>query len=243
MPIPYSIKSLLPGRLQVKSLFLKYVDVSEDTVKAFFLKREGVERVKVNKKTGSLTLEFDSKKFKLEQFFDELNNASPELIMQVLSLVENGNGKRVKEEGSAKGWFISSTLGLLPFLLRIPLPSFFLPGLTLLLATPVFKKAISSIKNKRIDVHLLDSSALALATLRGSSLPSMLMVWLLSLGDLIEERTQGAARKEIEKLLSYEDEKAWLVREDGNAVEVPIDEIKNGDRVVAYTGEKTSIDG
>ena len=244
MPIPYSIKSLLPGRLQVKSLFLKYVDVSEDTVKAFFLRREGVERVRVNKKTGSLTLEFDSKKFSLKQFFEELNNASPEHIIQVLSLVENGKGKRVKEEaGSAKGWFISSTLGLMPFLLRIPLPSPFLTGLTLLLAMPVFKKAINSIKNKKMDVHLLDSSALALATLRGSSLPSMLMVWLLSLGDLIEENTQGAARKEIEKLLSYEDEKAWLIKEDGNAMEVPIDEIKKGDRVVAYTGEKISIDG
>lgn len=163
----------------------------------------------------------------------------------MLSQAENGNGKKIKEkeEDSAKNWFISSTLGLPPFLFRFSIPSGFLTCLTVVLALPIFKKALNSIKNKKIDVHLLDSSALALATLRGSPFSSMLMVWLLSLGDLIEERTQGAARKEIEKLLTYKDEKAWLVTEYGNAVEVPVDQIKRGNKIVVYTGEKISIDG
>ncbi len=245
MPIPYSIKSLLPGRIQIKSIFLKYISVSEDTVSVFLLEQEGAQRVKVSKKTGNLTIEYDIKKFNPGKFLKILDEATPELMIHVLSQVENGNGKKVKdkEEGNAKKWFISTTLGLVPFLFQFPIPTSVLTVLTLILAIPIFKKALDSIKNKKIDVHLLDSSALALATLRGSPFASMLMVWLLSLGDFIEEKTQGVARKEIEKLLTYKDEKAWLVTEDGNAVEVPVDQIKKGDKIAVYTGEKISIDG
>jgi Cu2+-exporting ATPase len=245
MPIPYSINSLLPGRVQIKSVFLKYISVSENTISDFLLQQEGALNVKVSKRTGNLTIEYDIRKFNPGKFLKILDNASPEFIIHMLSQVENGNGKKIKEkeEGSAKNWFISSTLGLLPFLFRFSIPSIFLTGLTVVLAIPIFKKALNSIKNRKIDVHLLDSSALALATLRGSPFSSMLMVWLLSLGDLIEEKTQGAARKEIEKLLTYKDEKAWLVTEDGNALEIPVDQIKKGDKIVVYTGEKISIDG
>ncbi|MGH7889566.1 MAG: hypothetical protein ACRENF_03345, partial [Thermodesulfobacteriota bacterium] len=238
MAIPYSIKSLLPGRVQINSVFLKYVGVPEETINDFILKQEGTLNVKASKKTGNLTIVYDVKKFNPGMFLKILDDATPELMQHVLSQAQNGNGKKVKEkeEGNAKKWFISSTLGLLPFLFRASIPSGFLTGLTVFLAIPIFEKALSSIKNKKIDVHLLDSSALALATLRGSPFSSMLMVWLLSLGDLIEERTQGAARKEIEKLLSYKDEKAWLLTEDGNAIEVPVDQIRRGDKIVVYTG-------
>jgi Cu2+-exporting ATPase len=60
---------------------------------------------------------------------------------------------------------------------------------------------------------------------------------------LIEEHTQGKARKEIEKLLMYEDETAWIISDGKNPVEIPVSQIKKGDRVVVYTGEKIAVDG
>lgn len=246
MAIPYSIQSLLPGRLQIRSDFFKYVGVPEDNIRIFFGQKEGVSKVKISKKTGNLTVEYEPSKFDLREFLNTLDNASFEHVVKALSEVKNGfnhKGKKQEEEGSARNWFISNTLALIPFFAGASIPSGFFTGLTMLLAVPIFKKAINSVKNKKIDVHLLDSSAIALAALQGSTLPSMLMVWLLSFGDLIEEKTQGKARKEIEKLFSYQDEKAWLVTEDGNAREVSVDEIKTGDKVVVYTGEKISIDG
>jgi heavy metal translocating P-type ATPase len=246
MAIPYDVKSLMPGRFQIKSEFFKYISVSEDGIRNFFIQKEGVSKVKISKKTGNLTIEYEPKKFDLGEFFKTFDTGTPKYVIRVLSEAENGNGKKEKGpeiEGGTKKWFISNTVALVPFLLGTSIPAGFLTGVTLVLALPIFKKALDSIRSKKIDVHLLDSSAIALATLQGSSLPSMLMVWLLSLGDLIGEKTQGKARKEIEKLLSYKDEKAWLITEDEKTIQIPVDQLKKGDKIVVYTGEKISVDG
>jgi Cu2+-exporting ATPase len=245
MAIPYSIKSLLPGRVQIKSEFIKYIPVSEGTVSHFISQQDGISRVKVSKKTGNLTIEYEPRQFDIKEFFNALDNASPNAIVQILSDAENDIKRKDKEneEGSAKKWFILNTLAFIPFLFRSFIPFGFLTGLSLILAIPIFKKAFNSIKNRKLDVHLLDSSAIALSAFLRNPFSSMLMTWLLSLGDLIEEKTQGRAQKEIEKLLNYRNEVAWLVNGDGNPVKVPVAQLKKGDKIVAYTGEKITVDG
>ncbi|MGQ0793306.1 MAG: heavy metal translocating P-type ATPase [Deltaproteobacteria bacterium] len=245
MPIPYTVSRFLPGRIQIKSIFLRYAGVEDSALEQFIAQNEGVSRVKASTRTGTLTIEYDPKKFSVGALLSLLDTATPQMISFALAQTKNGNGKKPKaeSEGGAKRWFASTTLGLVPFALGAAVSGGALTVMTLALALPIFRKAINSIRNRKIDVHLLDSSALAIATLRGSPFASMLMVWLLSLGDYIEEKTQGRAKKEIEKLLSYKDERAWLVRGDGNAIEVPVNQIQKGDRVVVYTGEKISIDG
>ncbi len=247
MAIPYVVKSLLPGRFQIKSEFFKYIPVSEDAVSHFVSQKKGVSKVKISKKTGNLTVEYEPNEFNPGEFFNILDTATPQLIATALSEAEKSIVKKPEEKedegGGAKRWLVLNTLGFVPFLFESYIPFGFFTFLTLSLAVPIFKKAINSIKDRRIDVHLLDSSAIALSTLLRSPFSSMLMIWLLSLGDLIEEKTHGAARKEIEKLLNYRDETAWLLTEDGNAVKVSVAYIKRGDKIVAYTGEKITVDG
>lgn len=246
MAIPYTINSFLSGRLQIKSEFFKYIHVSEFTIENYFKNYfKGVKKVKVSKKTGRLTLEYDKESFNPIGFFEFLNNISSETILEILSNAENGflKPKKQEEEGNAKKWFLlnSSAFGL--FLFRASIPANILTGITLALAIPVFKKALNSIRERKIDVHLLDSSAIALSAIQGNPLSSLLMTWLLSLGDLIEEKTQGTAHKAIEELLNYKNEEAWLVIDDGQAVRVPVEKIKKGDKIVVYTGEKITVDG
>ncbi len=207
-----------------------------------------MSKVKISKKTGNLTLEYEPKEFDPGEFFNILDNATPQVIAMALSQAENAvNGRKTKGkengEGSAKKWLVLNTIAFVPFIFRSSIPFGFFTALTLGLAVPIFKKALNSIKNRKIDVHLLDSSAIALSALLRSPFSSMLMIWLLSLGDLIGEKTQGTARKEIEKLLNYRGEAAWLVSEDGNTVKVSVADIKKDDTIVAYTGEKITVDG
>lgn len=247
MAIPYSVKSLLPGRFQIKSEFFKYIPASEDAVSHFITQKKGVSRVKISKKTGNLTVVYEPKEFNPREFFTILDTATPQLIATALSEVEKGIVNKAEEkeneEGSAKRRLVLNTLGFVPFLFRSSIPFGFFIALTLGLAWPIFKKAINSIKKRKVDVHLLDSSAIALSTLLRSPFSSMLMIWLLSLGDLIEEKTHGAARKEIEKLLNYRDETAWLLTADGGTVKISVADIKRGDKIVAYTGGKITVDG
>ncbi len=247
MAIPYTVKSLLPGRFQIKSEFFKYIPVSEGAVSHFISQRKGVSRVKISKKTGNLTVEYEPKEFNPEEFFNVLDTATPQLISMALSQAEKSVIKKPEEkkngDGGAKKWLILNMLGFVPFLFGSSIPPGFFTFLTLGLAVPIFKKAINSIKSRKIDVHLLDSSAIALSALMRSPFSSMLMIWLLSLGDLIEEKTHGTARKEIEKLLNYRGETGWLITADGKTVKVSVSDIKKGDKIVAYTGEKSRLTG
>jgi heavy metal translocating P-type ATPase len=221
--------------------------VSEDVASHFITQKKGVSRVKISKKTGNLTVEYRPKEFNTGEFFNFLDTATPQLIATALSQLEKSAVKKAEEkeneEGSAKWRLVLNTLGFVPFLFRSSIPFVFFTALTLGLALPIFNKAINSIKKRKVDIHLLDSSAIALSTLLRSPFSSMLMIWLLSLGDLIEEKTHGAARKEIEKLLNYRDETAWLLTQDGNTIKVSAADIKRGDKIVAYTGEKITVDG
>jgi Cu2+-exporting ATPase len=246
MAIPYIIKSQLPGRVQIKSEFFKYIPVSESTVKHFLSQRKGISNVKASKKTGNLTIEYEPKEFNPDEVFAILDNASPKLVVEALFELENDIKRNEKENGgesNANKRFLLITLAFIPFLFRSLIPMGFFTGLTLILGIPIFKKAFNSIKNRKMDVHLLDSSAIALSTFLGNPFSCMLMEWLLALGDLIGEKTQGKAQREIEKLLNYKNEVAWLVTEDGNAIKVPVTEIKKGNKIIAYTGEKITVDG
>jgi len=65
---------------------------------------------------------------------------------------------------------------------------------------------------------------------------------LLLLGSLLEARAKGKTREAIAKLLALRPETACVLRGD-QAVEVKIDEVRVGDRVLVRPGEKVPVDG
>ncbi|SNR61879.1 heavy metal translocating P-type ATPase [Desulfurobacterium atlanticum] len=244
MSLPYKIVSFMEGRVQVKSDFFKYICVSEAGIESYIKSHfSGVISVKVSKKTGRVTVEYDPASFDVKEFFSFLASITSETVLDMLSQwdKENGNEQKEEETGEAKRRFILNSLAM-GFGISKILPVNALSALTLALAMPVFKKAYNSLKQKKIDVYFLDSSAIAILALRGTPISSLLMVWLLSLGDYIEEMTQGSAHKAIRELLDYKNEEAWLVK-NGSVERVSVELLEKGDKVVVYTGEKITVDG
>jgi hypothetical protein len=97
MAIPYNIKSMLPGRISVKSELLRYVSVPEDTIVEYILKNYNVSRARANKRAGTLTIEYSPGQFDPSELFKALDNASPDQILRSLTDLENRGGD--KEEG------------------------------------------------------------------------------------------------------------------------------------------------
>lgn len=94
MAIPYKIKSFLPGRISINSEFLKYVDFSDEIITEFIINNYRAKHAKLNKRTGTLTVEYDPDSFDTKALFETLNNVTPELIFQSLSAIENGRGEK-----------------------------------------------------------------------------------------------------------------------------------------------------
>lgn len=69
-----------------------------------------------------------------------------------------------------------------------------------------------------------------------------LLIAFILLGQLFEEISKGRASNAIEKLLSLQAKHAVVLR-NGEQVQVPIDDIKVGDKIIVKPGEKIALDG
>ncbi|MEZ0323866.1 MAG: heavy metal translocating P-type ATPase [Hydrogenothermaceae bacterium] len=242
MAIPYSIKELKPGKLKIHSEFIKYVGVSKETLQNFFLSKfSNLDRVTVIKNQGNVSFYWTKKVNLIPDILSLFESSNGDLILQLIDKESLEQKEEEKKNISGLTWFKLNSLGLFSLLFRNSLGNF-IPFLSFGLAIPVFTKAIRSLSNKKIDVNLLDSSAIFIANLTGGYGSSMLMTWLLSLGDLIEEKTENTAKLEIEKLLNYKDDFAYVL-EGENVIKKHINEVKVGDLVVVYTGQKITVDG
>ncbi|MCX7738621.1 MAG: heavy metal translocating P-type ATPase [Hydrogenothermaceae bacterium] len=242
MPIPYSIKELSLGKLKIGSEFIKYVGVSKEVLQSFFQEKfPDIDTVVVSKARGLVSFYYNPKKSNVENILNFLNTTNGEFVLELLEKEKVKPVEEKKELISSLTWFKLNTVGLVSLLFRGPLGGS-LPYLGFALGIPVFLKALSSLSKGKVDVHILDSSAIFISNLTGNYGSSILMTWLLSLGDVIQDKTEKIAKVEIEKLLSYKDDFAYVV--DGEQViKKKVDKVKLGDTVVVYTGQKIVVDG
>ncbi|WP_299228440.1 heavy metal translocating P-type ATPase [Sulfurihydrogenibium sp.] len=245
MAIPYKVKELRIGKIKIYSELFKYLTVSNQAFINYFGSLKGVNKVIAKKEAGLLTIYYDPASFDLANFYSIFENGDRELILSLLS--SNGSEKIQAEEKediiSPRKWFFLNTISFIPFMARGLLPGGVLSGIAFGLALPVFYKGFSSLKKGKIDVHSLDSSAIALSIINGNHFSSLLMTWLLSLGDVIQEKTEQRAHVEIEKLLNYKSDKAFVVVDQNTVVEKDVNEVKPGDIIVVYDGQKITVDG
>ncbi|MCS7196863.1 MAG: heavy metal translocating P-type ATPase [Aquificaceae bacterium] len=236
----YKVERLSPGRIRLTSYLFKYLHHPEETLLSYFSRFGGVRRVSYSSNSGKLTLEYDPQSFDLIDFLNHVESTPREVFLEDLSREKPKFQK--KDDGTSR-WFLLSTIGFVPYLFRSVLPNPLLAVMTLLLSKPILQKALNSLRRRRFDVHFLDSSAILLASLTGNPLSAHTMVFLLALGDYLSEKVEKKAYEKIEKLFSYREDTAWLLLGNGQAIKIKALDLKKGDKIAVYAGEKIPADG
>ncbi len=110
-------------------------------------------------------------------------------------------------------------------------------------SAPILRRAWDSVvRQRKLNVDLLDSLAIASAVATGDAINAAGIIWLVTLGDHIRDLTQARARRAIRGLLGYQQDFAWVVRGDAK-VQIPVAELAVGDVLVVYTGSVIPVDG
>ncbi len=103
-------------------------------------------------------------------------------------------------------------------------------------------RGLKTIKNRRLQVELLDAAAIAAAVLTGDYKTASSVMFLLKIGDTLEEWTHKRSVDDLARRMSLNIDQVWLVTDTGEVL-VDSSEVGCGDRVVVRMGNMIPFDG
>ena len=202
---------------------------------------DGVLEASVSYAAERLRLEFDSEKI-----------GRPGIVRRIQAL-----GYAVLEEGRQAGWFRSHRELIFSGVAGLLLLSGWLAGLAgaprslalgLLLGAyaaggfTTLRDAWQSLRSRRFDIDTLMIVAAAGAAVLGAWEEGALLLFLFSLGHALEHMAMDRARKAIEALAELAPKTA-IVQRDAVEIEVRIEELQRGDRVIVKPDQRIPADG
>ncbi|MCL4470237.1 MAG: cadmium-translocating P-type ATPase [Gammaproteobacteria bacterium] len=202
---------------------------------------DGVQEASVSYAAERLRLEFDSEKI-----------ARPTIIKRIQAL-----GYAVLEEGREAGWFAEHRELIFSGAAGMLLLAGWLAGLAgaprgvslgLLLGAYAaggfytLRDAWQSLKSRRFDIDTLMIVAAIGAVTLGAWEEGALLLFLFSLGHALEHMAMDRARKAIEALADLVPKTA-IVQRDAVEIEVRVEELLRGDRVIVKPGQRIPADG
>jgi heavy metal translocating P-type ATPase len=110
-------------------------------------------------------------------------------------------------------------------------------------AVPVVGRAVRALAQGRLTIDALDVGAVGIALATRRAPTAALITWLLGVGDIILERTADRARRTMSARAHLEASHAWLVGPSGATAKVAVRQLRPGDRIVVYPGDRIAADG
>lgn len=103
-------------------------------------------------------------------------------------------------------------------------------------------KGIRALGKGKVDVSVLDGTAIAVSLLRGNINTAGSVMFLLDIGEILEEWTHKKSVDDLARSMSLNIIKVWLLK-DGREVPVDTDQVKQGDSIVIRMGSVIPFDG
>lgn len=123
-------------------------------------------------------------------------------------------------------------------IMPMPLRPFF----TILRAYPFVKEGLKSIKNRKMDVALLDASAISVSIVTGQFADAASIMALLSLGEELEDYTLKKSRLNLKSSLALNVDQV-LVKDGDKKVFKHLKEVEVGDLIYVSMGTTIPVDG
>ena len=103
-------------------------------------------------------------------------------------------------------------------------------------------KGIQCLARRKIEVPVLDATAIGVSVLRGDFNTAGSVMFLLGIGELLEEWTHKKSVGNLARSMSLNIKKVWLKREEQEVL-IPASDILPGDRVIVHMGNVIPFDG
>lgn len=207
-----------------------------DILEYYLLDKNFIQKVKVHERTGDAMITFAGKKER-----DEVVKALAEFSFsdrKAMALVPDHTGRALNHQYEDKLWGL--VLGRAFRMVFFPSPLQI--AWTVCESVRFIWRGIRTLAGGKLEVPVLDAAAITASMVRGDFGTAGSVMFLLSLGDLLEEWTHRKSVDDLARSMSLKVDRVWLKTE-AEDVQVPISKVKPGDRIVIRTSEVIPLDG
>ena len=230
----FKIEHEIRGRVRLHICQKRMTCRQADQLEYFLTKLNGVISVKVVERNQDVVICYSDNR---EEMLRAIQRFSYEKAEAPESYLQNSG-----REMNGEYWEKMVNHVVLHYGKKIFLPLPVRTFLTTLKSVKYIWKGVRTLAKCRIEVPLLDATAIGVSMLRGDFSTASSVMFLLGFGEILEDWTHKKSVDDLARSMSLNVSKVWLITEDSE-VQVGTDEIKPGDRVRIHMGTVIPFDG
>ena len=230
----FKIKHEIIGRIRIHMEQKRMTHEQADILLFYLQNIDGVFRADVYDRTADATIHYKGNR---ETIIEGLRRFRYEEVEVPNGLLET-SGRAMNAEYQEK--LVDKILFHYgrKFLLPYPISAAY----TTIMSAKYIWKGIKTLMERKLEVSVLDATAIGVSILRSDFDTAGSVMFLLGIGELLEEWTHKKSVDDLARTMSLNVGKVWLKTED-QAVLVPSSKIKAGDQVVVHMGNVIPFDG
>ena len=221
-----------PGRIRVHAMQKRMTMAQADILEYYLKAQEGVIEAKVYDRTGDAVIFYEGKRegmiLALSRFSYKGNEA----------LVPSQTGRALNREYEDK--LVLTVVDRVISTLFYPIP--LKRVITGVKAIPYLFKGLQTLFQRKIEVSLLDAVAISASILTGDYDTASSVMFLLSVGEILEEWTHKKSVDDLARTMSLNVDKVWTLVQ-GEEVLLPLNEVEVGQEIIVRTGNMIPLDG
>ena len=230
----FKIEHEIRGRVRLHICQKRMTCRQADQLEYFLTNLEGVTAAKVVERNQDAVISFWGSR---EEILKAVQGFSYEKAEAPESYLQNSG-----REMNGEYWEKMVNHVVLHYGKKIFLPLPIRTFLTTLKSVKYIWKGVCTLAKCRIEVPVLDATAIGVSILRGDFSTASSVMFLLGFGEILEDWTHKKSVDDLARSMSLNVSKVWLVTDD-TEVQAGTDTIKPGDRVRIHMGTVIPFDG
>ena len=230
----FRIKHDIKGRIRVQVLQKEMTCKQADTLQYYLTTQKFVASAKVNNRTKSAVISYLCSREEMIQILAEFQYKTtevPEIFLQ-------NSGRELNEKYKDR----LVTAVILRTVSKLFLPYPVRAAIATVKSVKYILAGIRALAKGKIEVAVLDATAIGVSVFRGDMDTAGSIMFLLNIGEILEEWTHKKSVDDLARSMSLQVEKVWTLRGEQDIL-VKATEIKEGDLVVVHMGNVIPFDG
>ena len=220
------------GRMRIHAEQRRMSFQQADILEAYLRQVEGVTEVKVYDRTCDAVIYYNCERSGVIAAVAAFSYEAS------LALAPEHSAREMTREYQDKLFFAVFRRGITKLFFPTPLRT----ALSVIRSAKYIGAGLRCLLHGKIQVPVLDATAITVSMLRGDFETAGSIMFLLGIGDILDEWTHKKSVADLAQSMSLNIDKVWLETDSGSIL-VPVGEVRPGDCITVGTGGMIPLDG